>query len=98
MCNGRIIVHRQDLKGCIHNYYKSSSVCADTRGNLPPVLLGRRTGKGSLYTWPPFIGNDYERVGAKDAARTWYERALALNPDFKPARDALARLGSDSQD
>jgi hypothetical protein len=48
-----------------------------------------------LHTWPPFrIGNDYERVGAKDAARLWYERALALNPDFKPARDALARLGN----
>ena len=48
-----------------------------------------------LYTWPAFqIASNYEHVSDKDAARKWYERALALNPDFKPAREGLARLGN----
>src|SRR5581483_4619497 len=47
----------------------------------------------NVYTWPAFrLGSDYERVGGKTEARRWYERALSINPDFKMARDALARV------
>lgn len=47
----------------------------------------------TIYTWPAFrIGSDCQRVGWKDEARKWYERALQLNPQFPQARDALARL------
>jgi hypothetical protein len=45
------------------------------------------------YTYPPFnIADTCERAGLKDAARTWYQRALAINPRFSQAWDALARL------
>jgi hypothetical protein len=69
------------------------------RYHPPPAHAIRRESFESeilmLYTLPAFrIGNDYAGVDAKDAARTWYERARALNPDFKPARDALADLGA----
>jgi 4-amino-4-deoxy-L-arabinose transferase-like glycosyltransferase len=69
----------------------------------PPIHTVRKEGFESdilmLYTWPPFrIATEYERVGAKDAARQWYERTLALNPDFKPAHDAMIRLGSRTKD
>ena len=46
-----------------------------------------------MYAWPVFrIGNDCLSGGVRDEARKWYERALAINPNFSKARDALARL------
>jgi hypothetical protein len=72
-----------------------------------------RSEKGSLSTStclytvknktsPAFrVGRDYERVGTKDAARTWYEHALALNPDFQTsarcAWRAYSRLNANQQ-
>lgn len=47
----------------------------------------------SCYAQPAFlIGREFERNGAKRESRNWYERALATDPDFLPAREALARL------
>lgn len=47
----------------------------------------------NMYAWPAFrIGNDCARVGLKPEARSWFERALAINPQFSQARDALTRL------
>ena len=46
-----------------------------------------------MYAWPAFrIGTDCTRMGLKSEARIWYERALAINPYFAPAREALTRL------
>jgi hypothetical protein len=46
-----------------------------------------------LYTVPAFtIASNFERAGDKMSAREWYERALKINPGFKPARDAIAGL------
>jgi dolichyl-phosphate-mannose-protein mannosyltransferase len=74
------------------NRYHPPPACAVRKESFESDIL-------MLYTWPAFrIADDYERVGAKDAARAWYERALSLNPDFKPAHDALVRLGSHTQD
>lgn len=47
----------------------------------------------NVYAYPPFsIGGMCERLGLKTEARTWYERASAINPNFAQARQALARL------
>jgi hypothetical protein len=47
----------------------------------------------SIYTYPAFnIGGTCERAGLKAEARTWYERALAINPQLSKAREALTRL------
>ena len=47
----------------------------------------------SYYAQPVFlIARQLERSGAGEEARHWYERALATDPDFLPAREALARL------
>ncbi|HEX4638492.1 MAG TPA: DUF2723 domain-containing protein [Chthoniobacterales bacterium] len=47
----------------------------------------------NTYTYPPFsIGASCELVGLKPEASVWYQRALAINPNFRPAREALARL------
>jgi hypothetical protein len=47
----------------------------------------------NVYAYAPFtIGGTCERAGLKDAARSWYESALAINPNFSKAREALARL------
>jgi tetratricopeptide (TPR) repeat protein len=40
------------------------------------------------------LGTLYERRGELDRARASYRAALALNPDFVPARESLAKLGS----
>ena len=46
-----------------------------------------------VYAWPALrFGGEYERVGAKVEARTWYERALAIDPDLSLAREGLARI------
>src|SRR2546423_242985 len=46
------------------------------------------------YAWPEFqIAGILERAGARDQARVLYQRALQVDPDFREARDALARLG-----
>jgi hypothetical protein len=37
------------------------------------------------------IGSEYERIDAKNDAHQWYARALAIDPDFSPAREGLAR-------
>jgi hypothetical protein len=48
----------------------------------------------SLYAQPALrIGNEYERVNLRQEARTWYQRAIALDPDLPQARAALARVG-----
>ncbi|MBV9618472.1 MAG: hypothetical protein JO201_04600, partial [Verrucomicrobia bacterium] len=47
----------------------------------------------SIYTHPALLlGDQCDRAGLKVEARAWYERALAVNPQFSEARDALARL------
>jgi hypothetical protein len=47
----------------------------------------------SIYAYPAFnIGGSCERVGWPAEARLWYQRALAINPQFSQAREALARL------
>jgi hypothetical protein len=47
----------------------------------------------NIYAYPPFnIGGTCERAGLKAEARAWYQRALAINPQFSKAREALARL------
>jgi hypothetical protein len=47
----------------------------------------------ALYAQPASrIGDEYERGGWKKEARTWYQRALALDPDLPHVRQALARL------
>jgi hypothetical protein len=47
----------------------------------------------NIYAYPAFnIGGSCERAGLKAEARTWYERALTINPQFSKAREALARL------
>src|SRR5215471_9897946 len=47
----------------------------------------------NIYAYPPLnIGASCELVGLKTEARAWYERALAINPKFSKARQALARL------
>jgi Protein of unknown function (DUF2723) len=47
----------------------------------------------NIYAYPAFnIGGICERSGLKTEARAWYQRALAINPQFSQARDALARL------
>lgn len=46
-----------------------------------------------LYANPAWqIGIEYEKAGWKTEARTWYQRALAINPDFTQAQEALARV------
>jgi hypothetical protein len=45
------------------------------------------------YAVPAFIiGSEYERAGARAEARTWFERALAIDPGFAEARQGLARI------
>ena len=47
----------------------------------------------NIYAYPAFnIGGTCERAGLKAKARTWYQRALAINPQFSKAHEALARL------
>jgi hypothetical protein len=47
----------------------------------------------NIYAYPAFnIGGICERTGLKAEARTWYERALVVNPQFSKAREAVARL------
>jgi Protein of unknown function (DUF2723) len=47
----------------------------------------------NIYAFPPFnIGGTCERAGLKAEARSWYQRAVAINPRFPQAREALARL------
>src|SRR6266404_3377219 len=47
----------------------------------------------NVYAYPAFtIAATCERAGLKGEARTWYERALAINPQFSQARQALARV------
>jgi Protein of unknown function (DUF2723) len=47
----------------------------------------------NIYAYPAFnIGGTCERAGLTAEARVWYQRALAINPQFSKAREALARL------
>jgi len=61
-----------------------------------PGTLRANTFEGdilSLYAYPAFnIGGTCERAGLKAEARIWYQSALAINPQFPKAREALARL------
>ncbi|HWX17227.1 MAG TPA: tetratricopeptide repeat protein, partial [Chthoniobacterales bacterium] len=45
------------------------------------------------YAQPSFrIGHEYERGGWKEEARAWYQRVLAIDPNFPHVREALSRL------
>ncbi len=47
----------------------------------------------SLYTFAFLrLGDACAQAGLPQEARSWYERAIAINPQFSQARDALARL------
>jgi len=47
----------------------------------------------SIYTFPALrLGELCERASLKEEARRWYQRAIAINPQFSQARDGLARL------
>ena len=47
----------------------------------------------NVYAYPAFnLGGICERAGLKAEARSWYDRAIAINPHFAKAREALARL------
>lgn len=47
----------------------------------------------NVYAYPPFnLGGICERAALKAEARTWYQRALAIDPQLSKAREALARL------
>ncbi len=47
----------------------------------------------NVYAYAPFnIASICERSGLTPEARTWYQRALAINPQFSQAREALTRL------
>jgi hypothetical protein len=86
---------------------KSSDVPLDTLLTENEQLLGRchppapETVRANtfeadilnIYAYPLFnIGRTCERAGLKAEARSWYQRALAINPQFSKAREALARL------
>lgn len=46
-----------------------------------------------LYTFPLLkLGDHCAQAGLPNEARTWYQRALAINPQFPQAIDGLARL------
>jgi len=46
-----------------------------------------------LYAVPLWrIGHEQERAGAMAEARTWYQRALAIDPNYPQARQAMARI------
>ena len=47
----------------------------------------------SLYTFPLLrLGDHCAQAGLQDEAKSWYRRALAINPQFSEASEALARL------
>ena len=47
----------------------------------------------SLYTYPLLrLGDHCTQAGLPAEARAWYQRALAINPQFSQASEALARL------
>jgi hypothetical protein len=66
----------------------------------PPTLAEVKPGtfeRGILtqYAAGPFrVGSELERAGVRDAARAWYQRALAIDPELSQARDGLARVSS----
>jgi len=41
------------------------------------------------------LGREHHALGRSDAARSEYERALAIDPRFEPAQKSLALLGTD---
>jgi len=46
-----------------------------------------------LYAVPLWrIGHEQERAGAMAEARTWYQRALTIDPNYPQARQAMARI------
>ena len=68
-----------------------------TRSHPPAFAMVRRESFEAdilnIYAWPAYrIGTDCERVSLNAEARHWYERALAINPQFHEAREAIARL------
>ncbi len=50
----------------------------------------------ATYAWPEFrIGQAYERRSSYPEARTWYQRALAIDPSLPQAREGLRRVSPD---
>jgi hypothetical protein len=47
---------------------------------------------------PNRVGLEYERAQRYADARTWYERALAIDPELRVAQDALARIAASVSD
>ena len=47
----------------------------------------------AIYAYPAFnMGASCERAGSAERARAWYERVLAIDPNFSKAREGLTRL------
>ncbi|MDR1516246.1 MAG: hypothetical protein LBS45_11180, partial [Synergistaceae bacterium] len=50
---------------------------------------------GCNYLSAYWAGAAAEKLKHADNARRWYKRALEVNPDYKPAQDALAKLSGE---
>ncbi|HEX8695751.1 MAG TPA: tetratricopeptide repeat protein [Longimicrobium sp.] len=83
-------------------YYQLArlSVLTGNQMERGAVLLRRylrhtpRAGEPPLSAAHWRLGMIYEREGKLDQARASYRAALTLDPDFKPAQESLAKLGS----
>jgi hypothetical protein len=83
---------RLSLEQLVNDYtdisknYRPPAFTTIRRGTFEDDIL-------DVYAWPVFrFGSEYERVGAKNEARHWYERALAMDPNLAVAREGLARV------
>lgn len=76
------------------NNLASALVCNGEPERALQLFRSTGTELDALYN----LGVAHERAGQLDQARASYEQALALDPDYPSAKDALARLESDPTD